>query len=95
MKTHTPPLQPITQADLDYIRNLAAEHSQGLAERCARYRRRATLLRYSLASCIFIACCVSYMSILPSPAYAQITTTSNATNQQVCNIISTINHMLS
>lgn len=45
-------LQPLTPADLAYIRALAAEHSVGLERRCARYRRRADFCRVAVAACL-------------------------------------------
>lgn len=55
MKTrqYPPRLQSLTPADLAYIRALAAEHSAGLEQRCARYRRRANYRRVSVAACLF------------------------------------------
>lgn len=57
MKTHrdmdTNTLQPLTAADLEYIRSLAAEHSIGLEHRCARYRRCASFRNVSAAACLF------------------------------------------
>lgn len=44
-------LQPLTPADLVYIADLAAEHSVGIEERCARYRRRASIRRTAVAAC--------------------------------------------
>lgn len=48
-----PRLPSLTPADLAYIRALAAEHSAGLEQRCARYRRRANYRRVSVAACLF------------------------------------------
>ena len=39
-----------TPDDLAFIRALADEHSAGLPERCARYRRRANLRRTAVAA---------------------------------------------
>lgn len=90
MKTHqatSPRLQPLTPADLAYIRALAAEHSVGLEQRCARYRRRASFRRTAVAVCLFLACCTFYSSAMAAPLYEQITTSSEAGNQYICDTI--------
>ena len=80
-------LQPLTAADLDYIRALADEHSVGLEQRCARYRRRASLRRTAVAACIFFGCCFTYSSSMAAPLYEQITTSGQAGIQHICDTI--------
>ena len=90
MKTRQSPpprLQPLTPTDLAYIRALAAEHSAGLEQRCARYRRRAGIRRHAVAACLFLACCTFYSSAMAAPLYEQITTSSEAGNQYICDTI--------
>lgn len=82
-----PRLQPLTPADLAYIRALAAEHSVGLEQRCARYRRRASIRRTAVAACLFLACCTFHSSAMAAPLYEQITTSSEAGNQYICDTI--------
>lgn len=90
MKTRQSPpprLQPLTPADLAYIRALAAKHSAGLEQRCARYRRRASIRRHAVAVCLFLACCIFHSSAMAAPLYEQITTSSEAGNQYICDTI--------
>ena len=90
MKTHElhdTRLQPLTNADLAYIRALAAEHSEGLEERCAQYRRRASIRRAGVAACIIVGCSLSYYSAMPAPLYDQITTSSESGNRHICDAI--------
>lgn len=90
MKTHqatSPRLQPLTPADHAYIRALAAEHSVGLEQRCARYRRRASIRRYTVAVCLFLSCCTFHSSVMAAPLYEQVTTSSEAGNLYICDII--------
>lgn len=82
-----PRLQSLTPADLAYIRALAAEHSAGLEQRCARYRRRAAIRRHAVAACLFLACCTFHSSAMAAPLYEQITTSSEAGNQYICETI--------
>lgn len=82
-----PRLQSLTSADLTYIRALAAEHSAGLEQRCARYRRRASIRRHAVAACLFLACCTFHSSAMAAPLYEQITTSSEAGNQYICDTI--------
>lgn len=82
-----PRLQSLTPADLAYIRALAAEHSAGLEHRCARYRRRASIRRHAVAACLFLACCTFHSSAMATPLYEQITTSSEAGNQYICDTI--------
>lgn len=74
-------------ADLAYIRALAAEHSVGLEQRCARYRRRASLRRTALAACIFLGCCFSYSSSMAALPYQQVTTSGQSGIQHICDTI--------
>lgn len=82
-----PRLQPLTPTDLAYIRALAAEHSVGLERRCARYRLRASIRRHAVAACLFLACCTFHSSAMAAPLYEQITTSSEAGNQYICDTI--------
>lgn len=89
MKTYQsyPTLQPLTTEDLAYIQALAAEHSVGLEHRCARYRLRSSIRRHAVASCIFFGCCMFCSSAMVAPLYDQITTSSEAGDQYICNTI--------
>ena len=89
MKTHhtTPGLQPLTAADLDYIRALTARHAEGLEQRCARHRHRALIRRTTVAACLFVGCCLSYASTMAHPPYDQITTSGDTGAQHICNTI--------
>ena len=69
MKTHTTPrqpLRPLTDADRAMILALAAQHSVGLEERCARYRHRVRLFRTAVAVCVVVL-----VSATAGSAYAQ------------------------
>lgn len=69
MKTHTTPrqpLRPLTDADRAMILALAAKHSVGLEERCARYRRHIKLFRTAVAVCVVVL-----VSATAGSAYAQ------------------------
>ena len=44
-------LQPLTPEAMVHIADLAAEHSVGIEQRCARYRRRASIRRTAVAAC--------------------------------------------
>lgn len=83
----TPGLQSLTPADLAFIRALAERDTEGLSDRCARYRRRATIRRYAVAACIFLGCCISYSSAMAAPLYEQITTSGESDNQDICDTI--------
>lgn len=61
-----PRLQSLTPADLTYIRALAAEHSAGLEQRCARYRHRASIRRTAVAACL-----LALFALGADTAYAQ------------------------
>ena len=80
-------LQPLTPEAMVHIANLAERDNEGLARRCAHYRRRAAIRRTAVAACIFVGCCLSYSSSMATPLYDQITTTSKAGNQHICDTI--------
>ena len=92
MKQHRPtptPLQPLTPADLAYIRDLATAHSEGLEARCAKYRRRADIRRTVVAACLLVGCCTAYSSLMAAPQYDYIATLSDVTPQHICDVIRT------
>lgn len=60
-----PRLQPLTPTDLAYIRALAEDHSVGLEQRCARYRRHADIRRTAVATCL-----LAVFAIVADTAYA-------------------------
>lgn len=80
----TPRPQPLTPEVLVHIADLAERDDCGLAERCARYRRRASIRRTAVAACLFVGCTVSYALAMAAPMYDQITTTSSQSSQHIC-----------
>lgn len=80
----TPRPQPLTPEVLVHIAALAERDNRGLAERCARYRRRASIRRTAVAACLFVGCTVSYALAMAAPMYDQITTTSSQGSQHIC-----------
>lgn len=95
MKTrqYPPKLQSLTPADLTYIRALAAEHSAGLEQRCARYRRRANYRRVSVAACLFALFAFGAdTAYAQPPLYTEKAIVGDTTASQASN---TINVMLS
>ncbi|MBP5547652.1 MAG: hypothetical protein J6X58_02025 [Bacteroidales bacterium] len=80
-------LQPITPEAMVHISDLVERDNIDLPQRCARYRRRASIRRTALAVCFFFGCCISYTSIISAPLYDQITTSSDAGNQHICEAI--------
>ena len=56
----------LTPEAVAYITALAAEHSVGLEERCARYRHRVRLFRTAVAACVVVL-----VSATAGTAYAQ------------------------
>ena len=80
----TPRPQPLTPEALVHIAALAERDNRGLAERCARYRRRASIRRTAVAACLFVVCTMAYASALAAPMYDQINTTSSQGSQHIC-----------
>ena len=56
-------ITPLAPDDLAFIRALADEHSVGLADRCARYRRRVSLRRSTVAALAVVVTVTAF--ILP------------------------------
>lgn len=96
----TPPfppqkLQPLTPADLAYIRALAAEHSVGLERRCARYRRRANYRRVSVAACLFaIFALGADTAYAHPPLYTEKAIVGDTTASQASDTINTMLNLL-
>ena len=88
-------LQPLTPADLVYIADLAAEHSVGLEERCARYRRRASIRRTAVAACFLAIFAIGAdTAYAKQPLYTGINTCGHTDNTYIYNTISTILNQL-
>lgn len=88
-KSPTPEkLLPVSSADLAFIRGLADSHCEGLEARCARHRRRADIVRLSMAACLFIGCCTAYTSLMAAPQYSQTTSNHDADPQHACDAVS-------
>lgn len=79
--------QRLSPEDLVHIATIAEQHDEGLAQRCASYRRRAAIRRTVVAACIFLGCCLTYSSSMAAPMYDQITTSGKADNQHICETI--------
>lgn len=81
-------LQPLTSADLAFIRALAAEHSVGLEQRCARYRRRASICRTAMAVC-FLALFAfgADTAFATPPAYTEKAVFGDITPAQASSIV--------
>ena len=75
------------QEDLAHVRGLATEHNADLHNWCVRRLRHEAMARTAVAACIFIGCCMTWSSSMATSQYDQITTTSNAGSQQICNDI--------
>lgn len=80
-------MQKLDLEALDHIRDLAAEHNADLPQWCARQRRREAFARSAMAACIFVGCCLFYSSSMANPLYDQITTSSEADSQHICETI--------
>ena len=80
-------LRQLSPEDYANIRELLAEHSVGLDKRLASYRRRVKIRRYTVATCIFMGCCISYSSAVAVPKYNYIISTSQADSQHICETI--------
>lgn len=88
-------LQPLTPADLVYIADLAAEHSVGIEERCARYRRRASIRRTVVAACFLAIFAIGAdTAYAKQPLYTGINTCGHTDNTYIYNTISTILNQL-
>lgn len=89
--TSSTQLQPLTPADLAHIRALAAAHSVGLERRCARYRRRANILRVSVALCLLILFAFGADTIYAQPPiYTEKAIVGDITAQQASDTIYSI-----
>ncbi len=75
------------QEDLAHVRNMAVEHNADLHNWCVRRLRHEAMVRTAVAACIFIGCCMTWSSSMANAQYDQITTTSSAGSQQICNDI--------
>lgn len=85
-------LQPLTPADLVYIADLAAEHSVGIEQRCARYRRRASIRRTVVAACFLAIFAIGAdTAYADHPAYTEKAIFGDITPMQVSD---TVNKML-
>ncbi|MCQ2283232.1 MAG: hypothetical protein MJZ99_11530 [Bacteroidales bacterium] len=90
-----PRLQSLTPADLTYIRALAAEHSAGLEQRCARYRRRANYRRVSVAACLFALFAFGAdTAYAQPPLYTEKAIVGDTTASQASNTINTMLNLL-
>jgi len=88
-------LQPLTSADLAFIRALAAEHSVGIEQRCARYRRRASIRRTVVAACFLVILAIGAdTAYAKQPLYTGINTCGHTDNTYIYNTISTILNQL-
>lgn len=88
-------LQPLTPADLAYIADLAAEHSVGIEQRCARYRRRASIRRTVVAACFLVILAIGAdTAYAKQPLYTGINTCGHTDNTYIYNTISTILNQL-
>ncbi len=88
-------LQPLTPADLAYIADLAAEHSVGIEQRCARYRRRASIRRTAVAACFLAIFAIGAdTAYAKQPLYTGINTCGHTDNTYIYNTISTILNQL-
>lgn len=93
MKTHpsSPRLQPLTPADLAYIRALADEHSVGLERRCARYRRRSDFRRMFVAVCLLALFAISAdTAFARPPLYTENAIAGDISVLQACDTIYSI-----
>lgn len=81
--------QPLSPAALLHIAALA-EVDEGLAQRCARYRRRTDLRRSLVATCLCILVAVGTFSVysLP-PRYTEIVSCCSLDEDHICETIET------
>lgn len=90
-----PGLQPLTPTDLAYIRALAAEHSVGLEQRCARYRRRASIRRTAVAACFLaLGALGADTAYANPPAYTEKAIFGDITPAQASDTINTMLDLL-
>jgi len=80
-------LRQMSVEDFANIRELIAEHSKGLEGRLERYRRRVRIRRYTVATCIFMGCCISYSSVVAAPKYSNIVSSTRVDSEHVCETI--------
>lgn len=98
MKDHSSHLprmtQPLTPEALMHIADLA-ECDGGLAERCAHYRRRASVLRLSVAACLMAVVAFGINSVYSQQSrYTEIIKNSPIDNDYICESINTtLNHI--
>ena len=78
-----------------HIADLAAEHSVGIEQRCARYRRRASIRRTAVAACFLVILAIGAdTAYAKQPLYTGINTCGHTDNTYICNTISTILNQL-
>lgn len=95
MKQASPRLQPLTPSDREYVLSLAAEHSQGMEQRCARYRRRAKTRRVAVAACLVVVFAFGADSAYGHPPlYTEINSSGSVDSEQICYTIETILNQL-
>lgn len=82
--------QPLTPEVLVHIAALA-ESDNGLAVRCARYRRRADVRRISVAACLVVLLAFGVGTIHTQPSrYTDIVKSSPMDNDYICESINSI-----
>lgn len=88
-------LQPLTPEAMVHIADLAAEHSVGIEQRCARYRRRASIRRTVVAACFLAILGIGAdTAYAKQPLYTGINTCGHTDNTYIYNTISTILNQL-
>lgn len=81
----------LTPEAVAYITALAAEHSAGLEERCARYRRRAAVLRTAAAACLLVLFVTNVNNAFASvPRYEKTYSSIKSDGASICQTIDTL-----
>lgn len=79
-------LNPLTPSALAHITALARQDDEGLAQRCARYRRRVDICRVVLAICIFVVAGIKTDAIFAQTSeYTEKTVSKNMSTAQAVN----------
>ena len=81
---------PLDGNSFKHISQLADSHNADLPAWSVRRHRRESIGRIALASVMFIVTCMAWSSLMARPAYDQITTTGNASHQQIYETVTAI-----
>lgn len=91
----SPKLQPVSPEALLHIAALVERDNIGLHQRCARYRRRASLRRTAVAACFLALLAFGADTAYANPPlYTGINTCGQIDNTHTCDTINTMLNQL-